>query len=665
MRRPARAAAPGGPSGPSGPGGPGGEPGNRPAEGPAPGPGSGCAASGPAPSPAPGARPAHAASEAAPGAAPGPAPAKGPAPGPAPGTRSDPGSGCGSALGPLSGPVSGAGSGSGAAPSPAPGGTRTGVPSDGASGTASGTVSGTRPGAGSGAVSGSVPAPGTRPSDVTSDVAAGPAPDAVTGLTAGPASGTGPGAVPGPRRIAFAPVDEFHRHLREDGVPDTIHVEVHLTGRADPERLRAAFHEALRRHPRALVREIPGRWYRRRYAWELTGAPDHDPVAFAGEGQTVLARVRSRSLAEAPPLTGSPPVRLDIVHLPEGTALVLAAAHTAMDGISCVQLLTTTAERYAAQAAAPEAPQVPRPAGGSGPPGVHVPRDSGVPATAKDAAPRGPARPVPVAADGGVRGGGNGMLLVELPVPRRPPTGAEGGPTVNDVLLAATYLTVARWNRMHGCPAGPVRISMPVDDRPRATEPANPTEPAIIGNRTRLPEIDFAPDERADEVTLTSRHPDPEALRRLLHRTARRTRAVKAQARPPLGAAGILLTAPWLPIGIKAPLTRGVRAAATGWISTTLFSNLGVVRHPLDFGGGAGRARALWFSSPVRMPRGFTVTAATVGGRLNVAFCYTRELLDDAAVSVLSRLYTESLTALDTAHDGTAPDDTTAAGRTA
>ncbi|CAM5618223.1 NRPS condensation-like uncharacterized protein OS=Streptomyces griseomycini OX=66895 GN=FHS37_000654 PE=4 SV=1 [Streptomyces griseomycini] len=75
-------------------------------------------------------------------------------------------------------------------------------------------------------------------------------------------------------RIPFPVVDEVSRHCRQDAEPETVHIEAHLTGHLDPARLRKAFTEALRRHPRVLMREAPGPWYRRRYEWELTDEPD-------------------------------------------------------------------------------------------------------------------------------------------------------------------------------------------------------------------------------------------------------------------------------------------------------------------------------------------------------------------------------------------------------
>lgn len=81
-----------------------------------------------------------------------------------------------------------------------------------------------------------------------------------------------------------------------------------------------------------------------------------------------------------------------------------------------------------------------------------------------------------------------------------------------------------------------------------------------------------------------------------------------------------------LPVTVRAALTRGLRRAAGPWTSTTLLSNIGRVPYPLDFGD-AGRAYAVWFSAPARLPRGLTVTTASTAGRLHLALRWSKTLL--------------------------------------
>ncbi|MFU9036854.1 MULTISPECIES: condensation protein [Streptomyces] len=501
-------------------------------------------------------------------------------------------------------------------------------------------------------------------------------------------------------RVPFPAVDEIARHCLDDDEPETVHIEVHLPGPVDAARLRTAFHQALTRHPRILMRQAPTRWWHRSYAWHLTAGPDRDPVVVPPPGPDALLRARERALTDCPPLDCSPPVRLEILGpaVPGGgTVLLLTLNHTALDGPACLRVLATTAELYGGAGAGTGTGAVGGPAGGEGtvPTGgegtVPTGGEGTVPTGGQDARPdarpdggpdsgrpRGPrarlarparpvrpvrlarpTRPARVAADHEGRGGdkgrrgdkgsgpgtGNGMLLTELPVPARPPrTGGRAPYTVNDQLLVATCLMVARWNLLHGARPAPVVITMPMDDRPRGAE-------MPIGNGTRLVPVRFGPEERREAALLTSGSPDPDAVARLLRRTAERTRALKAAPPgPPLGLAGTVLTAPALPVGVRGAVTRALRRTAAPWTTTTLLSNIGRLPYPLDFGD-AGRPTAVWFSAPARMPRGLTVTTVSVGGRIQLALRWSHSLLDEAAGARLATLFRTALAA--TAWPGT------------
>ncbi|ATL27511.1 condensation protein [Streptomyces formicae] len=446
----------------------------------------------------------------------------------------------------------------------------------------------------------------------------------------------------GPTRVPFPVVDEVSRHCLQEEEPETVHIEVHLPGTPDPDRLRAAFHEALRRHPRILMREAKGPWYRRRYEWELTGEPDTEPVSFPPPEPDALKRARDRALSQAPPLTSSPPIRLEVVAAPgtadgpaphegerppatetRGSVLFLTINHTALDGPACLRVLATAAELYGGKDNAPAAPP------------SRTTTEEAAPQPPSDA-PSGWSPPARVAKGAPEPSPGNGMLVAELPVPRRP----KGSPfTVNDQLMVATALMIAHWNREHGARPRPFRITMPVDDRPRdATMP--------IGNGTRLVEVPFGAAELGrDDWT-------PEAIRDLLSRTSDRTRALKALARPQLGHGATLLTAPVLPVTLRAAVTRALRRAAAPWTSTTLLSNIGRIPYALDFGD-AGRAHAVWFSAPARLPRGLTVTTASTAGRLHVALRWSKTLLSHGDGAHLRDLFEHYLHA--TEHTEEAP----------
>ncbi|MFG2448483.1 condensation protein [Streptomyces sp. NPDC048512] len=521
-----------------------------------------------------------------------------------------------------------------------------------------------------------------------------------------------------PVRVPFPVVDEVARHCLQEAEPETVHIEIHLPGPLDRDRLTAAFTEALRRHPRVLMREAPGRWYRRRYEWELTPEPDTAVVSFTPPGRDSLRAARTRCLEAAPPLSESPPVRLEVVEgvgpaaaggaaeavggpgrggtpdgvgagLPphgadrtdatnarpgttgsgspgdggagvregtaspggvgptdregargprdpgatarkntgagpdtptgtsadtetatgagRGTVLFLTINHTALDGPACLRVLATAAELYGGRDNTPAAPPVRSP-------DAVEPGDAGTPSVW--------APPARVASGAPGATPGNGLIVTELAVPRRP----QGSPyTVNDQLMAATALTVAHWNREHGQRPRPLRITMPVDDRPRGAD-------MPIGNGTRLVEVTFSPAEV-----------DASRMGELLRRTAARTRALKAADRPQLGHGAALLTAPVVPVAWRAAVTKGLRRAAGPWTSTCLLSNIGRIPYALDFGEEAGRARAVWFSAPARTPRGLTVTTASTAGRLHVSLRWSRSLLGQSDGARLRDLFEDYL----------------------
>lgn len=483
-----------------------------------------------------------------------------------------------------------------------------------------------------GGESGDAPREGAADADRARTAPGGGPGDTSVAATVGAGDAPPPGAHPvgrrggGPRgvgRIPFPTVDEVTRHCLTDDEPETVHIEIHLPGRPDPGRLRTAVGEALRRHSRILIRQAPTRWWHRRYVWELTDGPDGDPVSYPGG---TLEEGRRRALEECPPLTASPPVRIEAVEHEGRWVLLVTINHTALDGPACLRVLATAAELYGGADNSPAPPPVRT---GAAAPGAPPPRPATSPWT----------RPARIAADTRHPGApGNGMLIADLPVPARPPRapGATAPYTVNDQLLVATWIMSARWNRLHEQPRRPVRITMPVDDRPRTAD-------MPIGNGTRLVEVTFGSEERELHDTLTAPGaPDKSAIDRLLRETAARTRALKQADRPQLGFSGDLLTTPWLPVGLRAAYTRALRDGAGPWASTTLLSNIGRVPYPLDFGD-AGRATAVWFSAPGRSPRGLSVTTVSTGGRLQLALRWSHARLDDAAGHRLGELFARAL----------------------
>ena len=225
------------------------------------------------------------------------------------------------------------------------------------------------------------------------------------------------------------------------------------------------------------------------------------------------------------------------------------------------------------------------------------------------------------------RAPGYGFALLGWPgVPTAPQT--ENGPsvTVNDLLIASLILAILRWNASaHSAPhrrPGRVRISMPVDARP-------PGRGDELGNLSRLCRVAADP--------LEHRRPD--------HRRGRPDQASQAPARSARqsgpGGSGQGAAAD---LGQAAPAAAGRALPGRVDCDTSLLSNLGNITEAPRFG--VLSPARMWFSTSAHMPRGLSVGAITVDGRLHLCFRYRHALFDSAAAHDFVAEYAAALDAL-------------------
>lgn len=406
----------------------------------------------------------------------------------------------------------------------------------------------------------------------------------------------------------FSTVDELGCYMDNPVEPNSIHLEARLAGRVDPAGLRVAVMSTLDAYPAARARR--GRWrgWDRRFHWEIAEKLDAPPVAQVyWRDEAELARHRERLLSLTPPLDLAPPLRVLHAIGSPGDVLIMNTHHAAMDGMSCLLLLRAMARRYTGR---PDGVGVdPQSANGESPPAPPVP-------FGQVRSLRPAARIIP---DRAKAGPGCGFHLASWPL--RAGAGRSAN-TVNDVLIAALVATVAAWNETHGAPAATVRITMPID--------ARHADSASIGNLSRLTVIASQAEHRGSPALL-------------LADVTRQTRAAKLADGPQLDPVSRMLATPLLPVAMKAGLVAGARLVAGAATSdTSLLSNLGAVDDPPDFGP-AAPVRGLWMSSPVRMPRGLSVGAISVRGRLNLCFRYRRALFDEHAVARFAAMFRSAL----------------------
>ncbi len=208
-----------------------------------------------------------------------------------------------------------------------------------------------------------------------------------------------------------------------------------------------------------------------------------------------------------------------------------------------------------------------------------------------------------------------------MPSPARP--GSEPGATVNDLLIAALIQTVAAWNTARRRWSGRVRITMPVDTRPSGQRDE-------VGNLSRLCTVTVDPLAAAADLTAA---------------VAGQTRQAKGQHGPEVGPVPAAVARTRLPAPVKGSLLRlATRSVGRVGCDTSLLSNLGNVADPPRFA--TLSPTRMWFSTSAHMPRGLSLGAITVDGRLQVCFRYRNALFDAAAARDFAAEYATALSAL-------------------
>lgn len=478
-------------------------------------------------------------------------------------------------------------------------------------------------------------------------------------------------------RIPFGLADELSCYYDTPAEPCNVHVEVRVPGHLEEPALRRAARAALAAQPRAVVRRAQGSRWQRRYTWELPAHLDTDPLSTATwTDERDLAQQRMRFLAAAPPLGQSPPLRLLLAAGPGEDRVILNAHHAALDGISCLELLRAVAAHYpgpggpgepdagavlaaptpdgygpraAGLGAAGTLDPAPGPRSGRaldlaavggpdaagaldlapGHPAPQAPAPGGPAPRARAGLPRPAAR---IAADqdaGRGRGepvtrSGYGFRLITFPrVPALLGAGRELHVTVNDLLIAALIVAIARWNAAHGQPSARIRITMPVNARPSG-------DAGAAGNLSRLTAVTARPPDRGCE------------LRWLIADVAQQTRRAKQHPGPQVDPLIRALAARWCPAAVKRRALRLLlRTAGPLFCDTSLLSNLGAVVTPPAFG--HLPASHLWFSTSAHMPRGLSVGAVTVGSQLNLCLRYRRALFSEPAAARFTDGFTAAL----------------------
>jgi NRPS condensation-like uncharacterized protein len=294
---------------------------------------------------------------------------------------------------------------------------------------------------------------------------------------------------------------------------------------------------------------------------------------------------------------------------------MMSLHHAAVDGISALRILQSTARAYAA--VADPLPEV-------DPPSVRDPaawgQDSGIQATIRRTGGvigelrHVLSRSTRLAAEGDPQPGYGFVHLALAADQTRWLIGSSrsSAATVNDLLLAALHLAIDEWKEAQGIPAGRIGIMMPVNLRPKQWWYE------VAGNYSFMVPVGTRPQDRTGAC-------------RTITAVARRTRQVKDGDRAAAMAAAIRRLQDF---PARAKLALAALANSDLLAPTALLSNLGVIDEPIRFGAEAGDVTHLWFSPPAKMPYGLAIGTVTYCSRLHISLRYRHPLFSaDAARS--------------------------------
>jgi NRPS condensation-like uncharacterized protein len=432
-----------------------------------------------------------------------------------------------------------------------------------------------------------------------------------------------------PGRFPFTVVDEIVHHLDTPLEPWSIEAEVAVEGRLDDDRLRQAVGEALSRHPMARARCIPARGSERTYTWEITEAPDVDPLVVVDcADDAVLGRVRDRLQSLSVPLAESPPLRMRLAHHPTGDRVMLNANHAAFDGFGCVRLLQSVARAYTGDddpqpdVDLADARDVERHLSADDPE-VKQARLKTLADKLRDLA-DAPAR---VAPEGGEEEAGYRIVHRSVPPEKAQRLSEIDHPgTVNDVLMAGLHLAIAAWNAEHGTTTGRISVLMPMNLRPKEWQEEVVTNFVLMTRVSTIPADRISPSTTLAAITAQTEH---------VKRWGTGASAIELLGRSAR-----------LPLWMKQSVSPLLRVTGNRLVDTALLSNLGKIPNPPAFGPEAGKTTGLWFSAPARLPCGISIGTASVGGELDVSVRVRRPLLGDDASERFTDTYMAELARL-------------------
>ena len=384
----------------------------------------------------------------------------------------------------------------------------------------------------------------------------------------------------------------------EPGPPWNVQLEVRVAGHLDEGRLRQAFVDA------------------------LGGMPDPLSVVECPD-DAALDAARAELQRVAVPL-GAPPLLAVLARSPGGDVVMTNFHHAVVDGLAALGVLVSVARCYAGESPPPPLDLLAlhdlpvRPSTTDGTKLVWLYRGA-IEKVRNLLTPPALLVPEPAADEAGF-----GYHLVNLSQEDTSALVHYGhGGTSTDVLLAALHLAIGAWNADHGRPGG--RFSVLVSANLRSPK----LRKEAMGNFSVTARISTGRRYRSNTA---------KALEMVTGQTRRNRRSRTGTALlEALDRSGLL--------ALWARQSAVVLQAVTGNrdVDTAMLCNLGRLAAPPTFGAEAGETLEVWFSPPTRIPIGVSIGAATVSGRMHLAFRYPHRLFDRDAARRFAECYVHQL----------------------
>jgi len=424
-------------------------------------------------------------------------------------------------------------------------------------------------------------------------------------------------------KTPFSVVDEIMAFADSPQYPTNVHIEAKAPGRLDAEKMWAAVHAALDVHPLARARKLPPEPRDKQLFWEITPTPGHDPFLVVEAGDEAgVSRARNQLLSLQVPLHESPPLRVWLVRCDSGDHLILNVHHAVADGIGTLRFLRSILRAYNDQPdeTADVDPLEARDL-------EQLYSASNLEAQARrltsfvSSMRAQMIEHTPISAGDGLDSTGYGCFHLTLEaeeVEALNPKKYSAG-TYNDLLVAAMHRTVESWNEGQGNDSDVLKVTSPVNLRPKEWWFE------VFGNFAMAFATHTTPGDRTD----------PEQL---MEKVTGQSRIAKEKGFAEAMLVGLGMNTK-LPVWAKDLMFRNSGEKAPIGITLT---NAGRIGEELSFGDD-GDAIEVWMSPPAAMPDGLGLGITSYNGKIHLAFRHCYELFDDDSVAEFAELYRETL----------------------